>query len=630
MSKKRIISVVAILVMSGVGRADFTFGPPMNLGPVVNGPAADCCPNVSADGLTLYFSSGRPGGFGDYDIWFCTRPSVDAPWGAPVNLGVPVNSIYYDAYPCISADGLTLYFSEHWAFNDKIGNRPPENSAGLWDTDIWMSTRAGPSAPWGPAVSAGTPPNSHGSELSGTVSRDSLTLIFATMRAGGQGYTDLYICSRSTVQEPWGPEVNCGPAVNSPGLESGACLSPDGLALFFESCRDDDTPFVWDLWMTVRNSRNAPWGPAVKLPALINTSASEWNPALSPDGRTLYFASDRPGGYGKDDLYEASIIPILDLNGDDRINDKDILVMQERWGQADPLCDIGPLPWGDGVVDTHDLIVLMKEMTGSEPVAPVSHASEVPPEVVLRWMSPAFAKAYDVYFGTSFADVNNADRAHPKGVLVSQAQTTTTYDPEGLLDYSRTYYWRVDFVNTGPTSPIYRGAVLDFTTRAFAYPLKNVTAAASSAQPNMGPEKTVDGSGLDKSDGHSTDAKDMWLSAGAQPNWIQYQFDKVYKLHEMQVWNSNQAVESIIGFGAKTVKIEYSVDGTTWTSLSDVPEFARASGQPGYKPSTTVSFGGVSARLVKLTITKNWGAAPQAGLSEVRFFYIPDPSAAQP
>ena len=90
MSKKRIVSVVVlILAVAGVAQADFIFGPPQNMGPVVNGPAADCCPNVSADGLTLYFSSGRPGGFGDYDIWYCTRPSVDAPWGPPVNIGQP-------------------------------------------------------------------------------------------------------------------------------------------------------------------------------------------------------------------------------------------------------------------------------------------------------------------------------------------------------------------------------------------------------------------------------------------------------------------------------------------------------------------------------------------------------------
>ena len=226
-----------------------------------------------------------------------------------------------------------------------------------------------PSAPWGPAASAGTPPNSKGRDQRVTLSRDGLTLIFGTMRAGGRGYTDLYMCSRLSMQDPWGPPVNCGKNVNSPGLESGPCLSPDGLALFFESCRDNDTPFVWNLWMSIRKRTRDPWGPAVKLPAPINTAYSDWNPAVSPDGRTLYFASDRPGGYGSDDLYSGSIVPVCDLNGDGKVDDKDILVLLDRWGQADSLCDIGPFPWGDGVVDIEDLKVFMVEWEKENPPA---------------------------------------------------------------------------------------------------------------------------------------------------------------------------------------------------------------------------------------------------------------------
>jgi hypothetical protein len=162
------------------------------------------------------------------------------------------------------------------------------------------------------------------------------------------------------------------------------------------------------------------------------------------------------------------------------------------------------------------------------------------------------------------------------------------------------------------------------------YPIKNITAMASSFQRGDGPEKTVDGSGLDKSDGHSTEAKDMWWSMGTAPNWIQYEFDKVYPLHELWVWNFNSAIEPFMGFGAKTVKIEYSTDGTTWTVLANVPEFKKAPGKAGYTADTKISFGGVAAKLVKLTIEKNWGVAPQTGLSEVRFFATQSAAAAKP
>ena len=80
----------------------------------------------------------------------------------------------------------------------------------------------------------------------------------------------------------------------------------------------------------------------------------------------------------------------------------------------------------------------------------------------------------------------------------------------------------------------------------------------------------------------------------------------------------------MLGFGAKNVTIEYSVDGQTWTALAGVPEFAQATGLPTYTANTTVDFGGVEAKFVKLTINANWGGvAPQTGLSEVRFFYVP-------
>ena len=116
----------------------------------------------------------------------------------------------------------------------------------------------------------------------------------------------------------------------------------------------------------------------------------------------------------------------------------------------------------------------------------------------------------------------------------------------------------------------------------------------------------------------------MWLSTGAQPNWIRYEFDKVYKLYDLKVWNSNQAIEAFVGFGAKKVTIEYSADGVTWTALDNVPEFGRGTGMPGYAANTTISFGGVMAKFVKLTINSTWGGlSTVTGLAEVRFSYIP-------
>jgi len=135
----------------------------------------------------------------------------------------------------------------------------------------------------------------------------------------------------------------------------------------------------------------------------------------------------------------------------------------------------------------------------------------------------------------------------------------------------------------------------------------------------------VNGSGLDANDLHSVETVDMWITALGEPGpaWIQYEFDRVYKLYEMLAWNHNTSFESFVGFGLKDVTIEYSANGTDWTELAGVPEFAQAPGVAGYAHNTTVDFGGTGAKFVKITANDNWGFLNQYGLSEVRFFYIP-------
>jgi len=157
------------------------------------------------------------------------------------------------------------------------------------------------------------------------------------------------------------------------------------------------------------------------------------------------------------------------------------------------------------------------------------------------------------------------------------------------------------------------------------YKVPSVMATASSSlNADSGPGKTVDGSGLNASDQHDTRVANMWTSAVGQqpPVWIQYEFDRVYKLDQMWVWNSNSELEWLLGWGVKTATIECSADGATWTVLANVPQFARATGTVDYTHNTTVDFGGVAAKFVRVTCTSSWGGG-QYGLSEVRFFYIP-------
>jgi hypothetical protein len=91
----------------------------------------------------------------------------------------------------------------------------------------------------------------------------------------------------------------------------------------------------------------------------VNHSGLDHGPIASSDGSTFYFSSDRPGGSGSLDLWQMSITPVVDFNGDGKVDIKDLLRLIESWRKYDPAVDIGPTPLGDGIVDEKDLEVLM-------------------------------------------------------------------------------------------------------------------------------------------------------------------------------------------------------------------------------------------------------------------------------
>jgi len=218
------------------------WGPPVNLGPTVNGPAEEAAPWVSADGLELYF---MPGGYGTIGqgggatIWVTRRDTKNDPWGTPVKLGPAINSSVYQGLPCLSANGLSLFFSDAY--------------------------------PTGP------------------------------FRPGGFGGEDIWVTTRATTDDEWGIPRNLGRPVNS--------------------------------------------------------SLNEDSPRLSPDGSTLYF--NRGTSFYVYEIWQAPIVPIVDFNGDGKVDMTDLLRLIEHWGQTQPAFDIAPPPFGDGLVDAKDLEVLM-------------------------------------------------------------------------------------------------------------------------------------------------------------------------------------------------------------------------------------------------------------------------------
>ncbi|MHC4501315.1 MAG: LamG-like jellyroll fold domain-containing protein, partial [Planctomycetota bacterium] len=176
---------------------------------------------------------------------------------------------------------------------------------------------------------------------------------------------------RATKNDPWEQPTNLGPVVNSSASESAPFLSSDGLLLFFSE--DKLNPIRpggfgnQDIWVTRRASISDPWGAPMNLGPIVNSPSLDGVPQISPDGSTLYFSSERPGGFGGSwwgDIYQTPIIPIVDFNADEIVDSADMCIMVDYWGTDNPLCDIGPMPWGDGIVDVEDLKVLAEYLFG--------------------------------------------------------------------------------------------------------------------------------------------------------------------------------------------------------------------------------------------------------------------------
>ena len=364
LKRKTLILIMAtIAILAGQQtKADFVFGEPEILGPRINSPDKGELLNcISSDGLEMYLQYGSPE-LGHWDIAVSKRATADSDWGPVEDLGSAVNTTSHEEHASLSADGLTLYFDS-------------DRQDGYGSSDIWVTTRLTRDAPWTMAVNMGPKVNSSRTDGQPWISIDDLELYFISSRSGGYGDTDIWVVRRETKNAPWEEPVNLGLPINSQYRENTPRLSPDGLILFFGE--HESGPFrpdgfgSSDLWMSTRPRRTDPWGSPVNLGPSINGPYTDDTPALSHDGKTLYFSSkNRPENYSSfRDIWQAPIIPIVDLNADGIVDAADMCIIVDNWGTDEPLCDIGPMPWGDGLVDVQDLIVLSEHLFEEFPPA---------------------------------------------------------------------------------------------------------------------------------------------------------------------------------------------------------------------------------------------------------------------
>lgn len=267
------------------------WSPPVNLGPVINSESGDDLPAISKDGLSLYFQSARPGGYGLLDLYVAHRDTNDVPWNMPVNLGPMINTAAPEFGPALSRDEHYLFF-----FGPRVTG----------SADIFVSYRQDvhDDFAWGTPVMLGPEVNtSFGDSNPSFFENDDLglpQLFFQSNRPGGMGLNDIYIAQA----DGQGGLLPAGlvPELSSPQNDATPEMFRNGLEIFLMSTRAGGVG-ANDLWTSTRSSVFNPWTVPLNLGTIVNSASQDEGPAISSDGETLFFGSDRPGGLGSFDIY---------------------------------------------------------------------------------------------------------------------------------------------------------------------------------------------------------------------------------------------------------------------------------------------------------------------------------------
>jgi hypothetical protein len=351
--------LIAFFIIAGlfesVATADFVFGEP-TLVPNVNSGSYDSYPEISRDGLELYFASKRDSI--SQNMWISRRLTINDPWSEPIKLDAPLNREGIVVSPSLSADGLELYLDH-------------------MDNDLWISIRLSKDDLWGEPVKLGPPVNTEHRESHPCISADGLELYFMSDRPGGgtnPTNTDIFVAIRATKDDPWGEPVKLSSNVNSDQYESTPFISSDGLLLFFGRGYSKGHVFV-----SRRASMTEPWEPAEFFTPVNSGSAkdlyttspgkSEFFASFSEGDSTIYFSRGNDVFSNDWSIWQVEVTPIVDLNRDGIVDAADVSIMIDNWHTNDPLCDVAPAPMGDGFVDIQDLTVLAEHLFEEVPTS---------------------------------------------------------------------------------------------------------------------------------------------------------------------------------------------------------------------------------------------------------------------
>jgi hypothetical protein len=128
-------------------------------------------------------------------------------------------------------------------------------------------------------------------------------LRLAVVLAGGCLLSALLLADDPEQFSPWQESAHLGYTVNTTSGDSFPTVSKDGLSLYFTITAGPGTFGGFDIYVSQRETTDEAWGPPQNAGANINTQYNEYAPSLTIDGHRMFFASDRPGGFGGNDIY---------------------------------------------------------------------------------------------------------------------------------------------------------------------------------------------------------------------------------------------------------------------------------------------------------------------------------------
>ena len=290
------ITALVVALSGGVALQAQQYGPwqaAVSVDPArltVNTSYNDGCPIEGPDGRMLFIASNRPNTLGMNDIWVSLRASEDAPWGAPLNLGSPVNSSANDFCPTPLTGNRFLFVSTRANNCGGTANNP----------DIYY-TQWNPAHGWWPPQPLSCDVNSGFEEFSpSVVEAGGVTLLFFSSSRNTHPRHQIFM-SVLQADGTLSPGVPVD-ELNAAGFsDARPNVRKDGLEIVFDSTRAGGPPQIYS---ATRSSLFEPWSSPVLLDGNVNRPGfAQTRPSFSRDGTRLYFgstrdniSSDMPGG----------------------------------------------------------------------------------------------------------------------------------------------------------------------------------------------------------------------------------------------------------------------------------------------------------------------------------------------